>query len=135
MLVEEISQFPTKPDLILYGGDDISRFREAGKNLFEDLARCSRYGICAVIGNDDPPSVRTLISGNTVFNVHKTPVTLGEYTFIGLEAAPPADGFMVGFCYSEKEIERHLAFQKRVAKKNRIIILSHAPPFGALAVC
>src|SRR6267154_4714529 len=40
LLAEEIAKFPVKPDVVLYGGDDISRFREQGKNLFEDLARC-----------------------------------------------------------------------------------------------
>src|SRR5690348_7714204 len=40
-------------DLIIYGGDAIDRFHEGGQNLFEELASRTRYGVCAVAGNDD----------------------------------------------------------------------------------
>lgn len=131
LLVEEISRLPATPDLILYGGDDISRFREPNRNLFEDLARCSRYGICAVSGNDDPR--KDLISGDRVFDVHDLPVILGKYAIVGLEHAPVTDdGFAAGTCYSEKQATKHLANQKRAVSGKQIIVLSHAPPFRVL---
>lgn len=54
-----------RPALILYAGDDIGRFRPPYENLFEQLAGLSRYGLCAVAGNDDAPSARELISAIT----------------------------------------------------------------------
>lgn len=129
LLVEEISRFTSKPDLILYGGDDISRFSERGKNLFEDLARCSNYGICAVAGNDDLPGIKNSIAGHSVFDVHASPVTLGDFAVLGVEGAPSAPGFLL---HSEKEISSHLARQKRVAQGKDLILVSHCPPAGCL---
>lgn len=129
LLAEEIAKFPAKPDLILYGGDDISRFREQGKNLFEDLAPCSNYGICAVAGNDDLPGHQKHITGHAVFDVHASPVTLGDFAVLGVEGAPSAPGFLL---HSEKEISSHLARQKRVARGKNLILVSHCPPAGCL---
>jgi Icc-related predicted phosphoesterase len=129
LLVEEISKFPTKPDLILYGGDDISRFRERGKNLFEHLARCSNYGICAVAGNDDLPGHQKDITGHAVFDVHASPVILGDFAVLGVEGAPSAPGFLL---HGEREISSHLARQKRTAKRKNLILVSHCPPAGCL---
>lgn len=129
LLVEEIAKLPIKPDLILYGGDDISRFREQGKNLFEDLARCSKYGICAVAGNDDLPGHQKQIRGHSVFDVHASPVTLGDFAVLGVEGAPSAPGFLR---HSEKEISSHLVRQKRATQWKNFILVSHCPPLGCL---
>jgi Icc-related predicted phosphoesterase len=129
LVEEEIAKFPAKPDVILYAGDDISRFREQGKNLFEDLARCSKYGICAVAGNDDFPGIRKSISGQSVFDVHASPVILGDFAVLGAEGAPSAPGFLL---HSEKEISSHLARQKRAAQRKNVILVSHCPPSGCL---
>ncbi len=129
LLAEEISKLPTKPDLILYGGDDISRFREEGKNLFQHLARCSNHGICAVAGNDDLPGHQKHIRGRSVFDVHASPVTLGDFAVLGVEGAPSAPGFLL---HTEKEISSHLARQKQFAHQKNLILVSHCPPEGCL---
>ncbi len=129
LLAEEIAKFPVKPDVVLYGGDDISRFREQGKNLFEDLARCSKYGICAVAGNDDSPGHQEHIAGHSVFDVHASPVILGDFAVLGVEGAPSAPGFLL---HSEKAISSHLARQKRASQRKNLILVSHCPPAGCL---
>lgn len=132
LLAEEISKLPTKPDLILYGGDDISRFRERGRNLFAKLARCSKSGICAVAGNDDAPGHQKHISGHSVFDVHASPVTLGDFAVLGVEGAPlTADGIGL-LLHSDKEVSSHLARQKRAVPRKILILLSHCPPVGCL---
>lgn len=128
LLAEEIAKFPVKPDVVLYGGDDTSRFREQGKNLFEDLARCSKYGICAVAGNDDVPGHQN-ITGCSVFDVHASPVILGDFAVLGLEGAPSGPGCLL---YSEKVISSHLARQKRASRRKNLILVSHCPPAGCL---
>lgn len=132
LLAEEISKLPTKPDLILYGGDDIARFRERGRNLFAKLARCSKYGICAVAGNDDAPGHQKHISGHSVFDVHASPVTLGDFAVLGVEGAPlTADGIGL-LLHRDKEVSSHLARQKRAVPRKILILISHCPPVGCL---
>lgn len=141
LFIDELSKLAPPPNVILYAGDDIERFRPSSrKNLFEMLASRARYGLCVVAGNDGRPAVRKLISGKSVFNVHASPVILGGYAFLGVEGAPyrsdlpeNSDLLEIGYLlYSEKEIARHLALQKRATASKKFIILSHAPPEGVL---
>ena len=66
LLIEFLQKMRTKPDLILYGGDDVDRFveykrelktdkRKIIRNYFEEIATYSKLGLCAVNGNDDFP--------------------------------------------------------------------------------
>jgi Icc-related predicted phosphoesterase len=156
LLIEHIGKIEPQPDLILYAGDDINRFRPSrDRNLFEELASKARCGVCAVAGNDDRPSVTRRIRGRAVFNVHLAPVTLGDYAILGLEGAPathvrsirhahafgrgaaetivqlkePGIGYLL---YSEREASKHLNGQSRLAKSKKLIIVSHTPPHGVL---
>ena len=135
LLIEELSKLRPRPDMILYAGDDVARFRPSGdKNLFEAIASCARYGLCAVAGNDDQPSVRELICGKSVFNVFLSPAVIGDYAVLGIDGAPyRRDLEGIGYIlHSEQEITRHLAGQKRKVKSKNLIILSHSPPEGVL---
>ena len=88
LLYEFIETLNPRPDLILYGGDDIERFRpSSGINWFERLASLSRFGLCGVIGNDERSTVGKMLSGTGVYNVHGRPAILGEYAVIGIEGA------------------------------------------------
>lgn len=135
LLVDAISRLRPKPDVILYGGDDIERFHGSVQaNLFEVLAAKSTFGLCAVAGNDEPLLMRKLIRGNRVFNVHQTPVILGDYAIIGSEGAPyrrdlPGVGYTL---YTEPQIRKHLARQKKAIGSKTMIVLSHTPPAGLL---
>lgn len=104
------------------------------KNFFEELARKSSYGLCAVIGNDDYDSVSQLIRGSDVYNVHESPVLLGEYAVIGMEGSPTSpDEPGIGAClYTEEEIKRHLESFQEYVRGKKLIIISHAPPRGVL---
>ena len=127
-----------KPDLILYAGDDIRRFRPPGKNLFEEVAKLSRYGLCAVAGNDDDPAMRGLIAGRNVYSVHSRALVLGRFAVVGVEGAPlfPND--------TQNRNIGHLLYPERVLslqaklwnstefRDKKLIIVSHAPPFGVL---
>lgn len=134
VLLSELSKVQPPPDLILYAGDDVGRFRPSRrKNYFAAIARFARYGLCAIAGNDDLPSARELIGGKRVFNVHDRPVNIGGYTVIGVEGAPRREGIGIGYLLrTEQEILRHLKRQKCSAGSNRVFVLSHAPPEGIL---
>jgi Icc-related predicted phosphoesterase len=133
--VQWVRDFGAFPDLILYAGDDIARFRPDRKtNYFEQLASLTRYGLFAVAGNDDLPDQRHLITGHKVYDVHRTPVLLGKYyCVIGLEGAPDRPGVGIGYLlHPERRIEQHLAAALHFAGSRRILIVSHAPPYGCL---
>lgn len=135
LLIEELSKLQPRPDLILYAGDDVVRFRPSrGKNLLEAIASRARYGLCAVAGNDDEPSVRELICGKSVFNVHLSPIVMGDYAVLGIDGAPCRRDLEGLGCilHSELEIKRHLSAQRRKVKSKKLIVLSHAPPEGVL---
>jgi len=134
LFIEELSKLQPRADLILYGGDDIERFHlPNGRNLFEEIAAQARYGLCAVIGNDDEPSVRKLISGKSVLNVHLRPAKLGSYAILGIEGAPRRPDLIgMGLSHSEQEIAKQLNFQRRTVGAAQLIIVSHAPPEGIL---
>ena len=132
--VSWVQEFGGQLDLILYAGDDIARFRPDSKtNYFEQLAALTRYGLCAVAGNDDVPKQRTLISGRKVYDVHRRPVLLGDYCILGLEGAPDRPGIGIGhLLHSERAIAEHLRAGARIAGRRRVVLVSHAPPYDCL---
>jgi Icc-related predicted phosphoesterase/uncharacterized protein YprB with RNaseH-like and TPR domain len=135
LLIEELSKLQPPPDIILYAGDDIGRFHEpGGKNLFEAIASFARFGLCAVAGNDEDPSVRQLISGKTVLDVHLCPVRLGDYAILGIDGVPKRlDARPWGYIsHPEQQIAKHLTSQLRATAPKRAIVVSHAPPRGIL---
>lgn len=125
-----------KPDLVLYGGDDLDRFHHGGENLLEKLASHAKYGLCAVAGNDDRDG-RTYITGDSVYGVHRNPLIVGAFAVVGLEGAPlfaPGSGEHMNIgslLYPDfvtlHQIRRWERFYDKV-----LIVVSHAPPFGTL---
>ncbi|MGA2905650.1 MAG: metallophosphoesterase, partial [Candidatus Korobacteraceae bacterium] len=150
LLLDFLKKLEPKPHLILYGGDDVERFRVGKRNLFEELASFSAHGLCGVLGNDPPedeesdgdeirliPDTKTLrayIQGMNVYNVHERPLVLGKYAVIGSEGSPPDKEFGdVGVViYSEQSIGRHLQLAAKSARGKLLIVVSHCPPRGAL---
>lgn len=139
-----------KPNLILYGGDDVERFQTGRQNFFEELASLSTHGLCAVLGNDPPESeqfndeqirfipdtktLRTYIRGSNVYNVHETPLVIGKYAVVGSEGSPTDEDFgdMGVVVYSEPSIARHLQLAAKTVRGKLLIIVSHCPPRGVL---
>ncbi len=134
-IVEWVRACRRRFDLILYAGDDVARFRpDPDVNYFALLAAEARYGLCAVAGNDDLPSVRRLIAGPNVWEVHRRPLVLGRFVVIGLEGAPILpDNANLGFLlHGEQAIRRHLRRRLQQFRGRVVILLSHAPPAGCL---
>ena len=118
-----------RPHLILYAGDDIRRFHPDDEtNYFERLAQHAEFGLCAVAGNDDEPSVRRLIRGARVYEVHSTPLEIAGWVVIGLEGVEsPGLGSLQ---HTAREITEHLRRGLAWADGRPIIVLSHSPPKG-----
>jgi Icc-related predicted phosphoesterase len=127
-----------KPDLILYAGDDIQRFRPPRKNLFQQIAKLARYGLCAVAGNDDDPATRDLIGGRNVYPVHSRALVLGRFAVVGVEGAPlfpndTQDRNIGHLLYPERVLSLQMKLWNSTAfRDKKLIIVSHAPPFGVL---
>jgi len=167
LLVDFIQKMQKKPDIILYAGDDIDRFVEhklirdtkhtiwikrgkirtklhmmkKGKmirNRFEEIASLSKFGFCAVIGNDDFPDKIESIRGKNVHSVQEKPFIFGNYAVIGIEGAiddPKDPSIGIGHTrYSEKTLKKYLENMKKTVKGKKIILLSHSPPHNALDI-
>jgi len=134
-LLEWIDAQQTRPDLILYGGDDCGRFRpDDATNHFETLASKATYGLAAVIGNDDVVESRALISGERVFELHSRPLQIGPFLIGGIEGSPlDEEDLAIGATlHSEEEIARHLRAVTSLDNSLHLLVLSHTPPRGSL---
>jgi Icc-related predicted phosphoesterase/uncharacterized protein YprB with RNaseH-like and TPR domain len=135
-LIDYIKRHELNPDVIVYAGDDVARFRaNVGQTDFERLAALSRYGLVAVIGNDDGPSACEHITGVKVYDAHRVTILIGDVAIIGHEGAPSNDTCLpIGNpLYSEAQIWRRL--RRRTADVGRcgqIVVVSHAPPYNVL---
>lgn len=126
-IYDHIDSIQEKPDLIIYCGDDIQRFEN-----FEELASKSRFGLLGVIGNDDTRDAKSFLRGKRVYDLHDSPVILGEYGFIGLEGSTVPPGYVI---YNEGYVRKHLEKQYSLLLRNgvdKFIIVSHTPPYGLL---
>ncbi len=140
-----------RPDVLLYAGDDVVRF--GGRQLSDDasgswrptapigleasttnhfvrLAKRTRLGLGAVIGNDCAPADRGIIAGSRVWNLHDKPKLIGGFGVIGLEGSPGSIGFVT---YREEDASQHLrASAAHFRRGTPLIVVSHAPPRGCL---
>ncbi len=131
-IISWVADLPGQPDLIIYAGDDVERFvPDSETNYFEQLASLSRYGLVAVLGNDDHPTNRSLIQGHKVFEVHSQPVIVGNFLIVGLEGAP--DHTVIGSTlHTESDIAHHLSSSISDSKRRTTVVVSHTPPHGYL---
>jgi Icc-related predicted phosphoesterase len=101
------------------------------ENVFEELAKYSRYGVVAVLGNDDDMVVRAWIRGRKVYELFSSLVKIGPVLFVGLEGS--TCGMGPSGMYLESDYKLRLEFvQRLVAEDELIVVVSHTPPKGVL---
>lgn len=135
---------------ILYGDADLSKMHfsqlksdekyvyyfipnpdQPERNIFEELAKYSRYGVLAILGNDEEKIVRTWIRGEKVYELFTSLVKIGPVLFVGLEGSTCEMG--PNSKYLESDFKLRLEFvQKMATKDEMMVIVSHAPPRGVL---
>jgi Icc-related predicted phosphoesterase len=104
---------------------------QSEENIFEELAKYARYGVVAVLGNEDRKVARAWIRGEKVYELFTSLVKIGPVLITGLEGSTCGLGPNGG--YLESDIKLRLEFiQKNVVKDELILIVSHAPPRGIL---
>jgi len=148
MLIKYIEELDQEPDVIVYAGDDIERFNKipvakipkdfreifvngANTNYFEKIAKYSKHGLVAVAGNDDPPFITNAIRGKNVYNIFEKPLIIDDYAFIGQEGSTRGPGYLV---YQENEVLDELNRKSIQNPSEKIIVVSHTPPFGILDI-
>jgi Icc-related predicted phosphoesterase len=100
-------------------------------NFFEELAKRAKYGLLAVIGNDQGPVARAWIYGENVYDLHGTLFKVGPFVITGLEGS--TDGLGASGGYLEGDVKLRLEFVQSMLKRDeRLIIVSHTPPRGVL---
>jgi len=150
LLLDYLREMQPAPDLLLYAGDDVERFRDGSRNRFTQLAAIATCGLCAIVGNDtevgeenrlkriglvdEVRKARAYIQGHDVYNVHRSPLIIGSYAVIGNEGSIPDAklGALGTAIYPESSVARHLAKVRKAVAGKHVILLSHTPPKGAL---
>lgn len=117
-------------DFILYGGDDIRRFEQDGINYFSRLSEYARSKrVLAVIGNDDTYIQKRVLSAKGVHDLYDQSLVYKNFAFIGLEASTSRPAL---FRHEEEDFQKHLKRQSRAVAGKKLVVLSHAPPYGIL---
>jgi Icc-related predicted phosphoesterase len=107
------------------------RGKQPDRNFFEELAKRAKYGLLAVIGNDEGPEARLWIYGENVYDLHGTVFKVGPFLITGIEGS--TDGLGDSGEYFEGDVKLRLEFVQSMLKHDeRLIIVSHAPPRGVL---
>ena len=132
-LYEVLANLEPSPDIILYAGDDASRFIDISYHHFHGLAQTADAELGFVLGNDDLPQTlqKLKLETSRVTDLHQTPLSVNGYTILGQsgDVGVPAMGYIR---YSEKQAASHLENAYTDVEGDRLIVVSHTPPFGAL---
>ncbi len=106
---------------------------EPKRNVFEELAGYAKYGLVAVIGNDNDRFFdRHRIYGKNVYEVHNTWIIMGLLLIVGLGGSTCGAG--PSGCYAEGSVRLRLELAHGLAESlgKKLLIVSHSPPRGVL---
>jgi Icc-related predicted phosphoesterase/uncharacterized protein YprB with RNaseH-like and TPR domain len=133
-ILKRVQHYQDSIDAILYGGDGLPRFHTENINYLEALAAETKFGLFAVVGNDDPAGDKPYISGEKVYDVHHRPVVLGQFAIVGQEGFEEREDLLsLGkFGYTQEQIENRLREILIRLRERTVVILSHTPPAGSL---
>jgi len=134
-LIAWVGQLEVQPDLIVYAGDDVGRFRpDVQVNYWSDLAAAATYGLVAVRGNDDDPETTPAITGHRVVDLARSSWTIGDFVFHGAEGSEttpsrPGIGYLLR---RPATIRNELEYRLRAARGKTHVLVAHSPPYGVL---
>jgi Icc-related predicted phosphoesterase len=121
-----------RPDLIVYGGDDVARFGP-GPASWAEPARLARHGLVGILGNDCEPGDSSAFDQPGCRNLGAAPVMVDGLAFVGLPGAPEDEaGGLGSLLYTRESARRHLASQLRTIGDVPFVLVSHTPPRGIL---
>ena len=123
------------PDLLLYAGDDLSRFKdsEIDTDHLAELACLTKHQQALYVrGNDDlPPPTGPQFDTEYTTDLHERPYTYENLVFIGQEGSTQGPGLIT---YTEDEVQEHLSKQRTACEDRTPIFVTHTPPFGILDI-
>jgi len=123
------------PDLLLYAGDDLSRFKQPDTDTdhLAELARLTKYQQSLYVrGNDDfPPPTGPQFNTEYTTDLHTSPYAHEKFVFIGQEGSTQGPGLI---SYTENDVQRHLTEQLLACEDRTPILVTHTPPFGILDI-
>ncbi len=123
------------PDLLLYAGDDLSRFKDSDTDTdhLAKLARLTKHQQALYVrGNDDfPPPIGPEFDTEYTTDLHTTPYTYENIVFIGQEGSTQGPGRIT---YTEDEVQQHLSEQRTACGDRIPIFVTHTPPLGILDI-
>jgi Icc-related predicted phosphoesterase len=130
-LVERVAE-RVSPDLILYAGDDVGRF-SVGPNSWSPLAERTPLGLAGVVGNDCRPADARALAQPGCRDLHREPLLVDGLAILGLQGAPGDECEPIGsILYTKRQALSHIEQQIARAGSRSLLLVSHAPPRGAL---
>lgn len=118
------------PDYVLIGGDitDLGQSLEGVIPFMSEIPAPT----FAVPGNCDSRGIISVIEASDAVSIHNKSIDIGDITVVGLGGSNKTP-FGTPFEHTEDEIDEILGGLVSKMKKNRFnILVSHAPPYGAL---
>lgn len=119
-----------EPDYVLIGGDvtDLGENLDKVIPLMEDIPAPT----FVVPGNCDRRDIMQVLEASAAIPIHQKSIDLGSITVTGIGGSNPSP-FGTPFEQSEEEIAESMKAVLAKTKKNRWnILVTHAPPYGAL---
>jgi Icc-related predicted phosphoesterase/uncharacterized protein YprB with RNaseH-like and TPR domain len=117
-------------DVIVYAGDDLTRFEAPARSYFSELAGLCKAGVLlAVAGNDDGPEQKAILAKGNVRDLYECPFVYRDTVFVGVEGATSGPGYLL---HAESTITKRLAHLRASVDARQVVVVSHPPPFGIL---
>lgn len=110
-----------KADILVCCGD----FTFFGQNIKKIVKRLltMKKPLLVLHGNHETEAEIEEVAGKDVIRIHKKPYSIGNYVFLGHGGG--------GFSLSDRKLEKKIPlFKKTIKKGNKVILVTHAPPFG-----
>lgn len=121
-ILKKLIEKADQADLLICAGD-ISNWGKQIKELLEPFEKLN-IPLLIIPGNHETPDLlqRNLKNFQNVIPFHRAIYQLNEYVFIGYGGG--------GFSEEDKDFESFIKKIKSELKDKKIILITHAPPFG-----
>jgi len=116
------------PDLLLYAGDDLSRFKNADTDTdhLAELARLTKHQQSLYVrGNDDLPVNRPAVRCGIYHRPPQDTIHLRGSRVHRPEGSTQGPGLIT---YTEDDVQRHLSEQRTACEDRTPILVTHTPP-------
>tara|TARA_Y100000310_G_scaffold334233_1_gene413461 strand:- start:1003 stop:1590 length:588 start_codon:yes stop_codon:yes gene_type:complete len=121
VFLKSIAKQAEKADILLCPGD-FTIFMEGFDKVIKAFIKLKKPVLLLHGNHEDEEEVDNLKKPH-IIPIHKKPYVYKDYIFLGHGGG--------GFSFRDKELEKRMPqFKKQATKAKKVILITHAPPFG-----